>query len=301
MNHGMASPHNLRAFLTWARANWGVRYAVLAGDACYDYKDLTGLCLDLVSTLRVSTPYGLYACDGCLGDTDGDGSRDLPVGRIPAPDNDTLMAYLEKLTAYEAALPLKRRVLLVADTLDPNAGDFAAESDDLAEQLAQDAPDVAVQKLYLDETDPQAARTLLKARLGEPGLWTNFLGHGGGSKLSKSNLLVTEDTAEISGGSGVLNAMTCVVSLHDSPYFQALSEALVLDADGGPVASVGPSGMSLNDLAAQLNASLLEDVFTNGQTVLGDAVGDALHANAEVPAWMRQMYNVIGDIYLRLP
>ena len=29
-NHGMASPHNIRAFLDWAQTNWGVRYAVSA-------------------------------------------------------------------------------------------------------------------------------------------------------------------------------------------------------------------------------------------------------------------------------
>lgn len=181
------------------------------------------------------------------------------------------------------------------------AGEFSADSDVLSEQFGLDAPDVIIERLDLDESDLEGARSMLIDRLGVAGLWSNYLGHGGGGNLSKSDLLVGDDIARISGGSGVLNAMTCVANLHDSPHFQSIGESLVLDADGGPGVSIGPSGLSLNGVAVQLNAMLLDEVFANGQPVLGEAVAETMYRNADAPAWQRQIINLIGDVYLMVP
>jgi hypothetical protein len=108
---------------------------VLASEACSDYKGVTGLCEDRVSRLQLRTPYGLYACDSCLGDSNADGHPEVLISRVPAASSAQLGAYVDKFAAYEANRPSERKVLLVSDHAD-DAGDFGADSSGLAEQLA---------------------------------------------------------------------------------------------------------------------------------------------------------------------
>ena len=70
-NWGVASPHAVRDFLRDAFRNWGVRYVVLAGIGSFDYRDLGGG-RTAGAHLMTSTPNGLFGCDNCLVDFDGD-------------------------------------------------------------------------------------------------------------------------------------------------------------------------------------------------------------------------------------
>ena len=81
---GMATPEALRDFLRFATRSWGVRFVVLAGPGTFDYRDLGDRLEPQVPTLMTSTPSGLFACDSCLVDFDGDGAPDVPISRIPA-------------------------------------------------------------------------------------------------------------------------------------------------------------------------------------------------------------------------
>ena len=71
-----------------------------------------------VPTLMTSTPSGLFACDSCLVDFDGDGAPDVPISRIPASTATGLQFVLGKVSAFEkSAAPLRQaRILLLADT-----------------------------------------------------------------------------------------------------------------------------------------------------------------------------------------
>jgi len=301
-NFGIANPHALGSFLRQAARSWGLRYAVLAGVGTLDYRDLLGLAEEQVPTLMTATPFGLYACDGCLGDFDGDGVPEVVVSRIPAGTGADLQAYVAKLKTYEQGTTTlgAAGVLMLAGAADPNAGDFPAESDQVAALLP---PAVAVENL--SDYDLATARTLMFGRLeGDLG-WMNYIGHGNIDRMSSGSgqdLMTTADVAGLqsAGMLPVVSALTCAVNRFEIPGYASLGEELVLQPGGGAIAAWAPTGLSLDAAAVQLDESLFKVVFRSNEPVLGDAVRRSLQGNGGIPPFMRRIYNLLGDGALRL-
>ncbi|MFZ1573726.1 MAG: C25 family cysteine peptidase, partial [Chromatiaceae bacterium] len=305
-NWGVASPHALREFLRWATQSWGVRYVVLAGTGSFDYRDLWGQGELQAPTLMTSTPFGLFGCDNCLVDFNGDGAPDVALGRIPAANEADLQAYLAKVDVYEKeAVPLPQAAaMLLADKSDPAAGYFSRDSDWVAEQLPSEAN---VSRIYLDQYDDiDAARSLLFAAMNQGTGWVNYLGHGGIDRFGGSQDLLTSDDMGALHSPGplpVVSALTCAANRFEIPGYAALGEELVLDADGGAIAVWAPTGLSLNEPAVQLNRSLFDAVYQQWAPTLGEAVQQALGDNRrgdEVPAFMLRIYSLLGDPALEL-
>ena len=73
-----------------------------------------------------STPFGLFGCDNCLADFNGDGAPDVALGRIPAANEADLQAYLAKVGVYEKeAVPLPQAAaMMLADKTGPGSRVF---------------------------------------------------------------------------------------------------------------------------------------------------------------------------------
>ncbi len=298
---GIETPHAIRDLLRYATRKWGTRYAVLAGLGSMDYRDLYGLGEEIVPSPMTATPFGLFACDSCLADFDGDSLPELVISRIPAATADALLAYLGKVQPYERqVLDLGTAgVLMSADRNDPLAGRFAEDSDDIAAWLP---PDVEIETAYLDDVTLADARQKMLARLGGDLGWLNYIGHGGVDRLAGAGLLTTTDVAVLStsGRLPVLSALTCAVNRFEIAGYESLGEALVMHPDGGVIASWAPTGLSLNEPAARMNASLFDVVFNGRSPVLGDAILEALHDNSGGATYMNRIYTLLGDAALRL-
>jgi uncharacterized repeat protein (TIGR01451 family) len=290
--YGIESPHAIRAFLNDARQNWQLRYVTLAGSASYDYRGLLGGTDNLLPTLMAATPYGLTACDTCLADFDADGLTELVIARVPASDGADLTAYLGKLSAYEVAVP-QDKSLMLADNDDPLAGNFSMDSD----QLSQAFPlAVTAQKVYLDSYgSPAAAKTDFLAKFNANVDWFNYVGHGAENQLSASAVLTTADIAGLTNSqSSIVTALTCGANRFEVPGSASLGESLTM-ATHGAVAVWAPSGLSLNDPAVAIGDSLLRAVYQNNENLLGEAVDSAMRTTANVPGYMRHIYNLLGD------
>lgn len=300
-NDGIESPHAIRDLLRYAKRQWGTRYAVLAGLGSMDYRDLYGLGEGIVPSPMTATPFGLFACDSCLADFDGDSLPELAISRIPAATADALLAYVGKVQAYEQqVLDLGTAgVLMSADKNDPLAGRFAEDSDDIAAWLP---PDVEIETAYLDDMSLASARQTMLGRLGGDLGWLNYIGHGGVDRLAGAGLLTTADVAGLgtSGRLPVLSALSCAVNRFEIAGYESLGEALVMHPDGGVIASWAPTGLSLNEPAARMNASLFDVVFNGRSPVLGDAILEALQDNAGGATYMNRIYTLLGDAALRL-
>lgn len=301
---GIQSPLALRELLRHAAASWGLRYVVLAGVGSLDYRDLEGWGEPQVPTLMASTPQGLFGCDNCLVDFNGDAAPDLPIGRIPAATPDALGSYVAKLAAYEtAAGPLEAAgALLLADRPDPAAGDFPADSEQVAGLLPAS---LVLERLYLDRLDLTTARTRLIAGINSGAGWVNYIGHGGSDRLSDQGLLTIDDLGALvgTGRQPVMSALTCAANRFEIPGYPPLGARLVLDPDGGALAVWSPTGLSLNAAAVELNRSLAEALYLQGAPTLGEVVWRALQVNTgrfEVPASMLRIYSLIGDPALPL-
>ena len=304
-NWGVATPHAVREFLRQAARNWDVRHVALVGIGSYDYRDLGRRGEPQAPTLMTSTPNGLFGCDNCLADFDGDGAPDLAIGRIPAASAADLQTYLDKVKAYEKGQVSLRQAgtLLLADKTDPAAGYFSNDSDWVAELLPAGAN---ASRIYLDRSEIGAARSLLFEGMNRGTGWVNYLGHGGIDRFGGSSALLTGNdmgTLQSAGPLPVVSALTCAANRFEVPGYAALGERLALDVDGGAIAVWAPTGLSLNEAAVQLNRSLFAAVFQQWAPTVGEAVQQALRDNTrrrDVPAYMLRIYNLLGDPALQL-
>jgi len=301
-NGGVASPYAVRDFLRQTARTWGARYAVLVGIGSYDYRDLMGLGEPQAPTLLTSTPYGLYGCDNCLADFDGDGAPDLAISRIPAASAADVQTYLAKVKTYEQRTVTLRQAgaLFLADKRDSEAGNFAQDSDSLAALLPAG---MNVGRIDLDQYNLNTARSLMFPVLNQGVGWVNYVGHGSVNRFG-SNLLTVSDMGTLSsaGPLPVISAPTCAANRFEMPGSASLGERLVLDADGGAIAVWSATGPSLNNPAVLIDQSLLAAVFQQWTPTLGEAVQQALQDNRrqDVPAYLLRIYNLLGDAALEL-
>ncbi len=97
----------------------------------------------------------------------------------------------------------------------------------------------------------------------------------------------------------IVLGMTCVAGRFEIPGVDAIGEHMVVKPAGGAVAAWVPTGLSLNDQARMLDEDFFKAVFTDNQTVLGDAILAALTAyksrDLDDNSFMLDIYTLIGD------
>jgi uncharacterized repeat protein (TIGR01451 family) len=304
-DYGFAEPAAIREFLRYASSHWSEppRYATLVGRGTWDYRDLTGTHDNLVPPLLVGTPNGLVASDIALGDLAGnDGIPEVAIGRLPVLTSQSLLDYVAKIEAREAAPAdaWTSSVLMVADNPD-QAGAFTTDSDDVAAFVPSDH---VVNKVYLTTLAPAAARQAILDTLDAGTAVFNYIGHGGFDRLADENILNNLDVPLLTNTDRlpVFVAMTCSVGDFAIPGYPSLGELLLLDPDGGAYAVWAPSGLSRNDLAVSLDKSFFRARFIDGETRLGDIVVRGL-GELSVPGSRpeRFMYNLLGEPVSQLP
>ncbi len=303
-NYGISNPEAIRDFLSYAYHKWrkAPRYVVLVGEGTYDFKDNQGYGDNLLPSMMVATPYGLFASDNHLVDVDGDdGVPDMAIGRLPVMTAEELDIFIDKIMAYESAGgQWRKRTLMLADDPD-DGGDFPGDSDAVAALLP---PEYAAEKVYLSEHTRDEARQLVREGINNGALFMNYIGHAGVDRLSKEGMLMESDVDFLTNGDRlpVMTAMTCVAGQFAIPGYDSLSEVLVLHQDGGAVAAWSPTGLSMNDQAVILDKALFHAVFQDEERTLGDAVLKALgdYSLSGTTSYMLDIYNLLGDPALEM-
>ncbi|MCP4669548.1 MAG: hypothetical protein GY849_24710 [Deltaproteobacteria bacterium] len=303
-NYGIASPKAIHAFLSHAYENWSPapQYVVLAGNGNFDYKDNRGYGDNLVPTLMVNTPYGIFASDNRLADVEGDdGVPEMAIGRLPVMTSQEVEWAVDKIAAYESGAggAWTGKVLMVADNPD-TGGDFPGDSDEAALLLA---PKYTMEKIYLNEHPLGDARQLIEDGIHHGALLLNYFGHGGADRLANEGMLTKTDALSLENGNKlpVMTFMTCSAGRFAIPGYDSLAEALVLNDLGGAAAVWAPTGLSSNILAKILDGQFLKAVL-DGEKVVGRAVLRALEGFAlrEKGNYMLDIYNLLGDPALQM-
>jgi hypothetical protein len=304
--YGEPVPQSIQDFLTYAYHRWSspsVRYVLLIGDGTYDFKDYgqTGV-KNHVPPLIVKTTYLWTVSDPAYVSVNGeDELPDLAIGRLPAATIEEARAMVEKILAYESPrLTPRGPVVLVADNPDP-AGDFVANAEEIAAGLLLGQTQ---RKIYLPQLGTAPTRSAILQAFDEGAALMSYIGHGGIQLWAHENILNIWDVASLGpqAEQPLLLTMNCLNGYFHFPYFNSLAEELLKAGDKGVIAAFSPSGLSLNASAHIYHKALLNELFHQDHTRLGDAVlaAQAVYADTGAFPELLSIYHLLGDPALTL-
>jgi hypothetical protein len=280
-NHGIASPHGIKNFLTYAYGNWqppAPRYVLLVGDGTYDYRGYYGQAFSNFVPAYLS--YTQYAGEvpndhwyGCLSGEDL--ISDLHVGRLPARTVQEVGAMVDKILTYETA-PLseegwERRILLVADN---DEASFKGMNEAVAGSLS---PAYLISKKYLEEyPDPSDLNREIIDGINEGTLLVNYVGHGAEDFWADEEIFGAWDIDALDNGSKypLVVAMTCLNGYFVEAFqgWESLAELLMKSPSKGTMAVFTSTGMTIPEEQALLDGGLFEALFREGKQRLGEAI-----------------------------
>lgn len=293
---GREDPAAITAFMARVQQKWRASPSVvtLLGKGSLDMKDRMGYADNFVPVVMVSTPWAIAVSDDRL--LNNDSRQDFAVGRLPITSDEEGLAYVQKLKTHESATAGAERyhAVLVADDPD-QGGDFLANSQQMADHLFDTAGFDQVTTL----NHPQdAVRTsLILSDTWQTG-YVSYDGHGSSGQVGDGteNFIKASDAALLQNTVyPVFTALTCAAGDDSMPGTRSLAGALVLNPTGGAIASLAPTGLSLDQDAQQLAYAFVDSAF-GGTNTIGDAARDAkVQTAGSISEFMPRIYSVVGE------
>ncbi|NNL94865.1 MAG: hypothetical protein HKO64_04530 [Xanthomonadales bacterium] len=286
--YGMPDPFAIQKLVIDSR-NWkrSPDFVAILGDGSSDYLDIWGTGYNLITPLVSfqDSDFGRLGIwnDLLSGDLDGDRVPEVAVGRIPVKTLEEATAFVNKLQAYEVGIA-EYPVMLLADNAD-EGGDFAASSDAIGEFST--AP---VAEVYFDGSNLAETRNEFFDLMDMGVSLVNFAGHGGTDRLANEGIVVNADAETMDNSyTPALIGLTCNINAFSIPGWDSLGERLVINPDGGMIASFSAAGLSENIRAERLGKQF--QIQLNSSDRLGDAVIKSLIGEGP---WT-EIYSIIGD------
>jgi hypothetical protein len=275
--YGAESPLALRAFLDSLQPP--PRWVLLVGKASYDFRDYqNGPNKNLLPTFLVDTPHLHQAgSDNWFAAASAADARPhLAIGRIPAKTKDQVTRVVNKIIAFETAPrgdAWRNRAVFIADDKE---GSFAEMADILAEKLP--AP-IESHKIYLaaNQGDVDVTRAQLVSRWNAGAGWFTYIGHGSLDTWAEGPLFGAEYLDEIKNGARlpILFTPTCLDGYFYHPQKDSLTETLLFKEDGGIIAGIAPTGLSMPTDQRALMLALYDELFVRHTPTLGEALSYA--------------------------
>ena len=297
---GIETPEAIQRFLAHAYVHWQQRpeYVLFGGGGSFDYKNYLGYADNLVTCLRVDTPYGLYSSDNTLADVVGnDGVPEFSIGRISSSTLDSMSHVVSKIIARETNAFRTNLVLLAADNPD-EAGDFESTAGGMTNRFP---PAYSFTNLVLtaNEANVAQARSSLRASFNSGLALMVYFGHAAWNRLSTSGLWRLDDMTTLSNFPRlpIVFTMACWPNRFDFPGYVYIGESFVVSTAHGAVASWGPSGESLNVFAQTYTEYFLDEFRADPSLRLGTLARLAAQRAKDggLPRFMRDGMTLLGD------
>lgn len=324
---GRQDPTTVRNFLRdLYRHHTGLSYALLFGDASYDYRHINKSYTDqnLVPTFETqesldpllafpSDDYFALLDDGEDGLLSGD--LDIAVGRITARNLEESLAVVAKIVGYDGSDRTigswRSRVAFVADDEDNNL--HINDADRIAEEVAVAYPLFDLSKIYLDaflqvstpggNRYPTATQTLNQS-VNQGVLILNYLGHGGPNGWAQERVLRIDDINQWSNRDRLplIITATCSFTGFDDPELTTAGEAALLQPNGGAIALL----TTVRSVYASKNFRLTQAVFRSIFEKINDSylpIGEVMRsAKNSIPNdnTNARKFFMIGDPSLKL-
>lgn len=294
--YGRVDPFAIGRFMDLVRTRWAQAPTVvtLLGKGSLDRKDRMGYGDNFLPILMTANPWQLAPSDARLLGV-GDGIAPFAYGRLPITSDSEGLGYVDKLRAHErqAGGEALLKAIVVADNPDQGGG-FHADADRLAARLGG-LGFAAGTKLY-HPTHP------VRVNLTQPKTWDSHLvtysGHGTSRQLgtNRENFINADDASALSNTTyPVFAALTCSAGQDAFPGTRSLAGSLVLNPQGGAIASLAPTALSVNDDAHTLGAAFVDHLFGRDSTVGGALANATYETRGQIGEFMAPMFLVIGD------
>jgi hypothetical protein len=301
-SYGREDPFAISIFMNQAYRNWRMfpSTVVLIGKGSLDHKDRMGYTDSFLPVIFTDTPWALAASDDRL--LGSNGNSPLAIGRFPITSDQEGIAYVNKLINYEYSTrgDSQYQALLVADNPD-EAGEFHDNSDLVADHLLDNLGFESVTKLY--HPQDTVRDELILSDTWETG-YVSYDGHGSASQVGsgRENFIRAVDAELLQNTTyPIFAALTCAAGDSTYPGSRSLAGALVMNPNGGAIASMAPTGLSL-DQDAQILGNAFVDSLYGGYNTVGSAVLEAKNqTQGTINGFMQRMYTVVGDpaVYAR--
>lgn len=259
-------------------------YMLLFGDASYDYMGRIQPDHNFVPTYQSRESLNLAASFvtddyfGCLDfdeGSNGSGTVDIGIGRLPAHTLEQATAMVDKILHYSSHAsanfgPWRNEINFIGDDEDNNIHLNQAEG--LAEITQRLGPVYNIKKIYLDAYEqlqtpggtryPEAYAAITKA-IDEGCLIINYTGHGGEIGWAGERVL---DIPAIQAFRNLDNlpvfvTATCEFSRYDDPALTSAGELVILNPHGGGIALFTTTRLAYSQSNYALNKRFYEAVF----------------------------------------
>lgn len=266
---GFPEPDAITAFLKYTRS-WQIvpQFVLLVGDASYDPLGIIAEPeINRLPTFFVNTRFGgETASDIGYSLLDQDLLPDIALGRLPASSPEQVSLYVKKVLVHEAIQPESPRQVL--SVIDGSEGSFQADAQDFMGQL-----DLSVQTRLLSALPGDSAMPVNLVQAFQDGQsMIAYFGHGSVTLWGKEKIFDAAAAAALANQRyPVVMTMTCLNGLFTHPTTTSLAESLLWSPQGGAVAVLAPSSLTLAEDQASLRRPFIDAIFNQGLT-LGQAL-----------------------------
>ncbi len=270
---GYPEPQAIRHYLQdISSLNPRLEYVLLIGDSTYDPKGFENdTTINRLPTFFIQTLYGgqtstelPFAVLGPNGLNFMNESDHYPiklaVGRLPAQNSQQVTNYVQKLLAYtnlqRPASPIK--VVAVAD---PQGDMFSAEAKTFLDFWGEST----TKELFAPSAGSKKTASAINHYFQNGTTVLGYFGHGSIEMWGKDRLFTSAEAAKLTKSPSIplVIQLTCLTGYYIHPKIESLSEALLWNPNGGALAIIAPSSLTLPNDQSFLTKSFVAN-FQNG-------------------------------------
>ena len=322
----------------WENGN-RIRYALLLGDASYDYKNRVPNNTNFVPVYESRQSFHrLYSHSsddyfGFMEEDEGywdegilelyngtrfpvgyvDHTLEIGVGRLPVKTMDEAENIVNKIIRYETSSNAlgkwRSEVVYMADDGDGAVHMRQAET---INQIVRDGyPEFKVTRLFLDDFEKvEYMQNAFNEKLADGALVLDFLGHGSPSALMQRNeenkvktviTIPLLDELKNRHRLPLFVTATCDFGKYDNPTIVSGAENMILNPNGGAIALLTTTRAVFSSTNLPLNEAFQEAVFSKRDGSY-PRLGDVVREtkNNSLAGPINRNFSLIGDPMLRL-
>ena len=272
-NYGYAEPIAIQRFLQYTSTQWNPtpRYVLLVGDSTYDpWGYISKPPSNILPSFFVETKYGGQTVSDVPYELmNDDNIPDLSVGRLPASSSRQVQTWVEKVIKFERTLEegnWASKVLAIADEQDPS---FQRDAEDFISGF----PPPFVADMISQTTPDDDASGYVMSAFNNGYYLVAYFGHGSLTMWGKDRLFSLDNASTMTNPlTPIVLQLTCLTGLFTHPESYSLTEALIFQPNGGAVASLAPTSLTLPVDQHHLVEPLVQALTDSETRRLGDAL-----------------------------